>query len=50
LQAAEAYLIGLHGLAPDTARQAARRAAYFTAVPLLTILLAGAVVIALALR
>jgi hypothetical protein len=50
LQSAEAYLIGLHGLTPDTARLAARRAAYFTAVPLLAILLAGAVVIALALR
>jgi hypothetical protein len=50
LQAAEAYLIGLHGLAPDTARLAARRAAYFTAVPLITILVAGAVVVALALR
>ncbi len=50
LQAAEAYLIGLHGLTPDTARLAARRAAYFTAVPLLAVLLAGAVVIALALR
>ncbi len=50
LQAAEAYLIGLHGLAPDTARLAARRAAYLTAVPLLTILVAGAVVVVLALR
>jgi len=50
LQAAEAYLIGLHGLTPDTARLAARRAAYFTAVPLLGVLLAGSVVVALALR
>ncbi|HEX3850391.1 MAG TPA: hypothetical protein VHW01_05455, partial [Polyangiaceae bacterium] len=50
LSAAQAYLIGLHGLTPDTARLAARRAAYFTAVPLLVILVAGAVVVALALR
>ncbi len=50
LQAAEAYLIGLHGLSPETARLAARRAAYFTAVPLLTILAAGVLVVALALR
>ena len=50
LQAAEAYLIGLHGLTPDTARRAARRAAYFTAVPLLTMLAAGVAVVILALR
>ena len=50
LQAAEAYLTGLHGLTPEAARLAARRAAYFTAVPLLTILAAGALVVALALR
>ncbi|HEY3665727.1 MAG TPA: hypothetical protein VGL19_07005 [Polyangiaceae bacterium] len=50
LQAAEAYLIGVHGLAPDAARLAARRAAYFTALPFLAILLAGAVVVGLALR
>ncbi len=50
LQAAEAYLTGLHGLSPETARLAARRAAYFTAVPLLTILAAGVLVVALALR
>ncbi len=50
LQAAEAYLTGLHGLAPETARLAARRAAYFTAVPLLTVLSAGALLVSLALR
>ncbi|MEP7049418.1 MAG: hypothetical protein ABJB12_03655 [Pseudomonadota bacterium] len=50
LQAAEAYLTGLHGLNPETARLAARRAAYFTAVPLLIILAAGALLVALALR
>jgi len=50
LQAAEAYLTGLHGLSPEAARLAARRAAYFTAVPLLTVLAAGVLVVALALR
>ncbi|MEO7037099.1 MAG: hypothetical protein ABI548_24310 [Polyangiaceae bacterium] len=50
LQAAEAYLTGLHGLSPETARLAARRAAYFTAVPLLAILGVGVLVVTLALR
>jgi hypothetical protein len=50
LQAAEAYLVGLHGLTPETARRAARRAAYLTAVPLLSVLALGALVVALALR
>jgi hypothetical protein len=40
----------LHGLTPESARLAARRAAYFTAVPLLTILAAGVSVVILALR
>ncbi len=48
--ATEAYLTGLHGLSPETARLAARRAAYFTAVPVLTILGAGVLVVSLALR
>ena len=44
LQSAEAYLVGVHGLAPETARAAARRAARFTAVPLLAILATGALI------
>ena len=50
LQAAEAYLVGMHGLPPDTARLAARRAAYFTAVPLVSVLTLSALVVMLALR
>lgn len=50
LQAAEAYLTGLHGLSQETARIAARRAAYFTAIPLLMILAVGVFMVALALR
>ncbi len=50
LQAAEAYLMGWHGLTPETARLAGRRAAYFTAVPLLIILSAGGLLVSLALR
>ncbi len=48
LQSAEAYLVGVHGLAPDAARAVARRAARFTAVPLLTVLAAGALIAGLA--
>jgi hypothetical protein len=48
LKSAEAYLTGVHGLAPETARAVARRAARFTAVPLLTILAAGALIAGLA--
>jgi hypothetical protein len=44
LQSAEAYLVGVHGLEPEAARAVARRAARFTAVPLLTILGAGALI------
>ncbi|HTA92562.1 MAG TPA: hypothetical protein VK745_23450 [Polyangiaceae bacterium] len=47
LQSAEAYLVGVHGLAPETARAAARRAARLTAVPLLAALAVGALVVGL---
>jgi hypothetical protein len=49
-QAAEAYLLGWHGLAPESARLALRRAAYFTAIPLLAILSLGVFLVSLALR
>jgi hypothetical protein len=48
LQSAEAYLVGVHGLEAEAARAVARRAARFTAVPLLTILAAGALIAGLA--
>ena len=48
LQSAEAYLAGVHGLPPDVARVVARRAARFTALPLLIVLAAGALVASLA--
>jgi len=41
LQSAEAYLVGVHGLDAVDARLASRRAARFTAVPLLMIVAAG---------
>jgi hypothetical protein len=44
LQSAEAYLVGVHGLAPNLARAVARRAARFTAVPLLTVLTVGGLI------
>jgi hypothetical protein len=50
VQAAEAYLIGHHGLNPDSARAAARRAAYFTAVPFLGVIALAALGVLLALR
>jgi len=50
LQAAEAYLTGHHGLSSDSARLAARRAAFFTALSLITALLVGGLSLALALR
>ena len=48
LQSAEAYLVGVHGLAPETARAAARRAARLTAIPLLVALALGALIAGLA--
>ena len=50
LQAAQAYLVGHHGLSPDSARAAARRAAYFTAVPFLGVIAFAAAGVILALR
>ncbi len=50
LQAAEAYLIGHHGLSADSARRAARRAAYFTAVPFLILIALATTGVAVALR
>jgi hypothetical protein len=50
LQAAEAYLTGHHGLSAESARLAARRAAYFTAGPMLAALLLVGLLLAFALR
>ena len=50
LQAAEAYLIGQHGLSADVARRAARRAAYFTAVPFIGLVALAALGVLLALH
>jgi hypothetical protein len=49
-QASEAYLIGHHGLGPDSVRRAARLAAYFTAVPFLCVIALAALGVVLALR
>ncbi|HYP98841.1 MAG TPA: hypothetical protein VER96_09210 [Polyangiaceae bacterium] len=49
-QASEAFLIGMHGLSPETARMAARRAAYFTIAPVLLTLAVGVLVVAAALH
>jgi len=49
-QASEAYLIGMHGLNPETAALAARRAALFTIVPVLLTLTVGVLAVAAALR
>lgn len=49
-QASEAYLIGMHGLTPETARLAGRLAAYFTVVPVLLTLAVAGLLLALALR
>jgi len=49
-QASEAFLIGMHGLSPETARLAARRAAYFTIVPVLLTLAIGVLAVAAALH
>lgn len=50
MQAAEAYLTGMHGLSPEGARRAARQAAYFTGIPAVAALLVGGLLFALALR
>jgi hypothetical protein len=49
-QASEAFLIGMHGLSPEVARLARRRAAYFTVVPVLVALALGILAVAAALR
>lgn len=50
LQAAEAYLVGHHGLSSDSARRAAKRAAYFTAGPFLAVIALAALGVILTLR
>ncbi len=50
LQAAEAYLIGQHGLSAELARRAARRAAYFTAVPFIALIALAALAVLVALH
>jgi hypothetical protein len=49
-QASEAFLTGMHGLSPEAARLAARRAAYFTIAPVLLTLTVGVWVVAAAVR
>jgi len=49
-QASEAFLVGMHGLSPETAKLAARRAAYYTIAPILFTLAIGVLVVAAALR
>jgi len=49
-KASEAFLIGMHGLSPEAARLAARRAAYFTIAPVLLALAVGVLVVLAALR
>jgi len=49
-QASEAYLTTLHGLSPESAQLAGRRAAYFTVVPVLVTLGLGGLLLAFALR
>jgi len=49
-QASEAFLIGMHGLSPDAARRARRRAAYITVIPVLVALALGVLAVAAALR
>jgi len=49
-QASEAFLVGMHGLSPETAKLAARRAAYYTIAPILLTLAIGVFVVAAALR
>jgi len=50
LQSSEAYLIGVRGIAPDHARFVARRAALYAAVPVVTLLVLGALLIAFVWR
>jgi hypothetical protein len=50
MQAAEAYLTGMHGLSVESARKAARQAAYFTGVPAVFALLVGGLLFALAVH
>jgi len=49
-QASEAYLTTLHGLSPESAQLAGRRAAYLTVVPVLLTLALGGLLLAFALR
>ncbi|MEO6600842.1 MAG: hypothetical protein ABIQ16_13270, partial [Polyangiaceae bacterium] len=49
-QASEAYLCGHHGLSSDSARGAARRAAYLTALPFLCVIALAALGVIFALR
>jgi hypothetical protein len=49
-QASEAFLIGMHGLSPEAARRAGRRAAYITVIPVLFALALGVLAVAAALR
>ncbi|HKO46719.1 MAG TPA: hypothetical protein VJV79_03300 [Polyangiaceae bacterium] len=49
-QASEAFLIGMHGLSPETARLAARRAAYLTILPVLVTLAIAGAALAIALH
>jgi hypothetical protein len=50
LQAAQAYLVGHHGLSADSARSAAKRAAYLTALPFLILIALAATGVTIALR
>ncbi|HET7541291.1 MAG TPA: hypothetical protein VFK05_15540 [Polyangiaceae bacterium] len=49
-QASEAFLIGMHGLSPETAGLAARRAALFTIAPVLLTLAVGVLAVAAAMH
>ena len=48
--ASQAYLVGVHGLSPENARLAGRRAAYLTAIPVLVVLAIGGLLLGFALR
>ncbi|HEY4102834.1 MAG TPA: hypothetical protein VGM44_03050 [Polyangiaceae bacterium] len=47
LQSAEGYLVGVHGFRPEVARATARRAAHFTAVPVLAVIAVVALIVGL---